>query len=252
MSNEHAGKSLVVHDALNRRFNLQLGCVIERGGRLIKEKNQRRVRQSTRNRDALGFASGEIGDVAAGIAFQSDTAPEAVRSTPAIRTRRVAEGRIAGSAPLFPETGKGAGSPGPAFGATTRGCDLPVVCSFHVNRAASGFIEPVQQPEQGTFSGAAGTNDGQNFAGMNFEAASFDQNFIFRPTRPKCSVRRIGSKVALAITRIGWRSSVSNHSPWQRTAARNSSTISRAALRAASCLLTSNEMAPTRACPPPP
>jgi hypothetical protein len=40
--------------------------------------------------------------------------------------------------------------------------------------------------------------------------------------------------------------------PCARTLARNSATISNAARRASSALVTSNEIAPTRACPPPP
>ncbi len=57
--------------------------------------------------------------------------------------------------------------------------DLPVVFSFHVNCPAGGFIEPVQQSEQRTFSRATGTNDGQNFSATNLEGDVFDQNFIF-------------------------------------------------------------------------
>src|ERR1700680_942 len=72
MSNEYAGGSLVTDDPLNRRFDLELRCFIERGRGLIEKQDQGRIRQGAGQGDALGLATGEIRDVAAGIALQAD------------------------------------------------------------------------------------------------------------------------------------------------------------------------------------
>src|SRR5277367_5964949 len=56
MGDENAGQSLIANNPLDRRFNLELGSLIQRGRRLIKQQNQRRVSQSASDRDALCLA----------------------------------------------------------------------------------------------------------------------------------------------------------------------------------------------------
>ena len=66
----------------------------------------------------------------------------------------------------------------PSFRRNSRGAICRVISRFEVDRAAGGFIEPVQQPEQGTLSRATGTDDGQHLSGLDFKGDVLDQDLV--------------------------------------------------------------------------
>ena len=147
MSNQYAGQSMVVHDVLNGRLDLQLGCFIQRGRRLIEQQHQRRVGQRASNGDALGFASRKIRNIAAGIALQSDAGQQLLDRF--VRQRLSALQRTE-SQVLLHRARKKVGTlvHQTQLPAQLAGRDLPVVVSFDVDCAAGRFIEAIQQSEQ--------------------------------------------------------------------------------------------------------
>src|SRR5262249_27138677 len=69
---DHASHSAFPDDPKHELFDLAYGRLIECGGRLVEQQDLGAVCQRPRQRDALGFAAGEIAYVAIGEAGQAD------------------------------------------------------------------------------------------------------------------------------------------------------------------------------------
>ena len=53
-------------------FNFKFGGVVQRRGGFVEQKHERRIGQGAGHGNTLGFASGKIGDVALGVAFEAN------------------------------------------------------------------------------------------------------------------------------------------------------------------------------------
>ena len=90
-------------------LHFQFGGFVECGSGLVEQQGQRRVGQGAGDGDSLGFASGKIGDVAAGIAFQADPSQQLFDGVLRQRLSTLLADRIAGSVRPCPGRGRDAG-----------------------------------------------------------------------------------------------------------------------------------------------
>src|SRR5207244_1425910 len=150
----------------------------------------------------------------------------------------------------------GVESPFPIF-AAIRAVDLAVIAALYKNGPAGRLIQTVQQSQERAFSGAAWTDNGQNLSSADFKIGILHQNLVANSPAEVLGLEDDGVGDGRSDHRFLREDSEPEHATGKlqlcwRTLARSSATISCAALVAAACCVTSNEIAPTRACPPPP
>src|SRR5579883_668602 len=287
VSDEHAGDALLAGDFLDDGFDLALGVFVQGRGRLVQQQDLGAIRQRARKRDPLSLASGEVGDVARRKAGEPDISQPVINRgvgefLPALTG---AEAQVVGDGPGKQKRALGDHAD-PAAQLGRR--DLTVVQSVEEDGPFGGFVESVEQAQQRGLARSAGAEDRERFAFVDGEAGSRDQGlpgnavaevyraqdrsefhaFFLRMEIPRSlrlagvgenpETRRQGiprSRLQSPGTRNVSHSRKARGRAQRvcaRTLARSSSTISKAARRASSCFVTSKEMAPTRACPPPP
>jgi len=164
-----AGEVVLSDEAKDEVFDgLAVGGV-EGGSGFVEEQEFGLIGEGADEGDALGFSAGERGGVSGCVAGEADFFEHGVDLFGIERDALLsgAEGDVGGDG-----TGKEVWALHDESDAAAQvgGPDGLCVLTVEMDDAGGGFLEAIEQAQEGTFACAAGAGDGEDFGGENLEA----------------------------------------------------------------------------------
>ena len=172
-----AGKSTLADDGLQQQLNAALAGFIEGGCGLIEQQQLRLIGQSAGDGDALGLTARKRLHPAAFIAGQPYLFQQCANALGAVALVMLCRAKcnVPGN--------RSSEQVGPLHHHANATAQLTwrqgvAICFAEEDGAGGGFVQPVQQPQQGAFTRAARPQHGQHCSGRDLKAGRMQQRFF--------------------------------------------------------------------------